>query len=123
VCSSDLPAELVYAGLSLGVVPAQALAQLRPGARGALFFHSTVPPFQFGPTWPAGLRVQTHTMASDPLGDLDLAPTFAASVAGAELFLYPGDQHLFTDCSLPAHDAAATAQVLERVLRFLTELG
>lgn len=27
-----------------------------------------------------------------------------------------GDQHLFTDSSLPAYDAAATALVLERVL-------
>jgi hypothetical protein len=32
----DLPAGLVYAGFSLGVLPAQKLAQTRPGARGAL---------------------------------------------------------------------------------------
>jgi dienelactone hydrolase len=31
-----LPAELVYAGFSLGVLPAQKLAQTRPGAGGAL---------------------------------------------------------------------------------------
>ena len=30
-----LPGELVYAGFSLGVLPAQKLAQTRPGARGA----------------------------------------------------------------------------------------
>ncbi|MDX6401473.1 MAG: hypothetical protein QOF27_2079, partial [Gaiellaceae bacterium] len=40
--ASELPAELVYAGFSLGVVPAQKLAQTRPGARGALFFYSCV---------------------------------------------------------------------------------
>jgi esterase/lipase len=33
----DLPADIVYAGVSLGVLPAQPLAQTRPGARGALF--------------------------------------------------------------------------------------
>ncbi|HUJ64480.1 MAG TPA: hypothetical protein VLX59_03015 [Acidimicrobiales bacterium] len=33
------PAQLVYAGFSLGVVPAQSLAQTRPGARGALLFY------------------------------------------------------------------------------------
>src|SRR5262245_7889753 len=34
--ADDLPNELVYAGFSLGVLPAQKLAQTRPGARGAL---------------------------------------------------------------------------------------
>lgn len=38
-----LPAELVYAGSSLGVVPAQKLTQTRPGALGALLFYSCVP--------------------------------------------------------------------------------
>jgi esterase/lipase len=33
--AGDLPNDLVYAGFSLGVVPAQKLAQTRPGARGA----------------------------------------------------------------------------------------
>ena len=33
--ANELPNELVYAGFSLGVVPAQKLAQTRPGARGS----------------------------------------------------------------------------------------
>src|SRR5205085_12235343 len=32
--AEDLPAELVYAGFSLGGMPAQMLAQTRPGTRG-----------------------------------------------------------------------------------------
>jgi dienelactone hydrolase len=36
--ADDLPAGLVYAGFSFGVLPAQKLAQTRPGARGALLF-------------------------------------------------------------------------------------
>ena len=36
--------------------------------------------------------------------------------ADAELFLYPGDQHLFADTSLPSHDAGL---LRKRVLAFL----
>jgi hypothetical protein len=41
--ANELPDELVYAGFSLGVLPAQKLAQTRPGARGALLFYSWCP--------------------------------------------------------------------------------
>lgn len=41
----------------------------------------------------------------------------------AELFLYPGGRHLFTDNSLPDHDDAAAALVEERVLSFLDAIG
>ena len=40
---ADLRRDLVYAGFSLGVLPAQKAAQTRPGARGALLYHSAVP--------------------------------------------------------------------------------
>ena len=64
--AEGLPAELVYAGFSLGVMPAQALAQTRPGARGALLFYSAVPVSEFGPSWPDGVPVQIHGMDADP---------------------------------------------------------
>jgi dienelactone hydrolase len=41
----------------------------------------------------------------------------------AELFLYPGDRHLFTDRSLPDYDESATALVLRRVGSFLDGIG
>jgi dienelactone hydrolase len=63
---SELPNELVYAGFSLGAVPAQKLAQTRPGARGALLFYSCVPLKYFGGRWPAGVPVQIHGMDADP---------------------------------------------------------
>jgi len=62
-----LPAELVYAGFSLGVLPAQKLAQTRAGARGALLFYSCVPVSEFGSSWPDGLPVQVHGMDADPI--------------------------------------------------------
>jgi dienelactone hydrolase len=121
--AEQLPAELVYAGSSLGVLPAQKLAQTRPGARGALLFHSCLPVAEFGGSWPDEVPVQVHAMASDPWftgdGDLDAARALVASAAHAELFLYPGDQHLFADASLPSFDEAAAALLTERVLSFL----
>ena len=57
-----LPNDLVYAGFSLGVVPAQKLAQTRAGARGALLFYSCVPVSEFGSSWPADVPVQIHGM-------------------------------------------------------------
>lgn len=114
---------VVYAGMSLGVVPAQMLAQTQETARGALFLHSCVPVSEFGGTWPAGVPVQIHAMDHDPFfvgdGDIDAARHLVASTDRAELFLYPGDQHLFADRSLDGYDAAATALLLERVLGFL----
>jgi len=118
-----LPAELVFAGFSLGVVPAQMLAQTRPGARGALFFYACVPVSEFGQTWPKGLPVQVHGMDADPIfigeGDVDAARALIAQAEDGELFLYPGNQHYFADNSLPSYDAQATALLLQRVLKFL----
>jgi dienelactone hydrolase len=121
--AEGLPAELVYAGFSLGVLPAQKLAQTRPGARGALLFYSCVPTSEFGPSWPADVPVQVHAMDADPIfvneGDLDAARALVESAADAELFLYPGDQHYFADASLPSYDAKAAALLTRRVLDFL----
>ena len=118
-----LPSELVYAGFSLGVLPAQMLAQTRPGARGALLFYSCVPVSEFGPAWPDGVPVQVHGMDADPFfvgeGDIDAARELVEQAKDAELFLYPGDQHYFADSSLPSYDADATALLIQRVLDFL----
>ena len=118
-----LPSELVYAGFSLGVVPAQMLAQTRPGARGALLFYSCVPVAAFGSGWPEGVPVQVHGMDADPIfvgeGDIDAAREIVGQAKDAELFLYPGDQHYFADSSLPSYDPDATALLVRRVLDFL----
>ena len=120
--ADGLPAELVYAGMSLGVMPAQKLAQTRPGARGAVLLHAALPASEFGDAWPAGVPLQIHLMEQDPFaleGDLDAARQLDAEVDGAELFLYPGDRHLFADSSLPDYDAGEAALLTERVLAFL----
>jgi dienelactone hydrolase len=126
---AGLPTELVYAGFSFGGGQAQRLAQLRPGARGALLFDTCYPitgEWAFG-AWPAGVPVQVHGMDRDPFfaeegGDLDAARELVASVGEAELFLYPGDQHLFADPSLPSYDEEAATLLTERVLAFLSRI-
>lgn len=123
--ADGLPADLVYAGFSFGVLPAQKLAQTRPGARGALFFYSCLPvsgEWAFGP-WPHTVPVQIHGMDKDPVfvgeGDVEAAREIVATAPDAELFLYPGDQHYFADSSLPSYDAEATTLLMKRVLAFL----
>ncbi len=122
----SLPSELVFAGFSLGVVPAQKLAQTRPGARGALLFYSCIPVSEFGQTWPKGVPVQIHGMDADHYfvgeGDIDAARALVNEAEDGELFLYPGDQHYFADNSLPSYDPEASALLLQRVLAFLSAL-
>jgi dienelactone hydrolase len=118
-----LPNELVYAGFSLGVMPAQDLAQTRPGAKGALFFHAAMPPSEFEREWPKGVPVQIHIMEGDNAeGDVDVAREFAAGVGEAELFLYAGDEHLFMDRTLPSYDETAAKLATQRALWLLEGL-
>jgi dienelactone hydrolase len=124
--ADGLPDELVYAGFSLGVMPAQMLAQTRPGAKGALLFHSCAAPEEFGGPWPEGVPVQIHIMEGDewalpPNEDLEAARELARSVESAELFEYPGDGHLFVDSSQPDYDEAAAALAKQRVRSFLDQ--
>jgi dienelactone hydrolase len=116
------PAEVVYAGISLGVMPAQQLAQMRAGSRGAVLISACLPFTELGETWPAGVPVQVHGKEADEFfaeEDLVAARSLVESSDDAELFLYPGAEHLFVDSSLPAYDPAATSLLLDRVLSFL----
>ena len=116
--------EAVYAGFSFGVMAAQQLAQTRPGARGALLMYSCLPVSEFGDVWPEGVPVQVHGKKADPFfaEDLEAAQALVDATDQAELFLYPGDEHLFADSSLPAYDADAAALLTERVLAFLDKI-
>ncbi|MEQ3550477.1 dienelactone hydrolase family protein [Pseudonocardia nematodicida] len=120
--ASDMPEDQVYIGMSLGVLPAQRLAQTRPGARGAVLLYSCLPAAEFG-GWPDGLPAQVHAMEDDPLfaddGDRDAAIALAGANPGVAYFPYPGDGHLFAEPGQPAHDERAAALMTERVLAFL----
>ncbi|MEX1103343.1 MAG: dienelactone hydrolase family protein [Dehalococcoidia bacterium] len=119
--AEGLPAGLVYAGFSLGVMPAQKLAQTRAGAKGALLMSAALPPAEFETPWPKGVPVQIHMMEEDEwaVEDLPAARELVAGVENGELFLYPGDGHLFADSSLSDFDPEAATLLKERVLAFL----
>ena len=124
LAAQSLPDELVYAGFSLGVMGAQMLAQTRPGAKGALLFSAALPASEFGGAWPPGVPLQIHMMEADEwaVEDLPAARQLIGEVEGAELFLYPGDRHLFADRSLADYDEAAAKLLKQRVLRFLDNI-
>ncbi len=113
----------VYAGFSFGVMPAQQLAQTRPGAYGAVFISGCLPTSEFEKPWPKAVPVQVHGKEADPffLEDIEAARALVDSADRAQLFLYPGEEHLFADASLPSYDADAAALFTERVLAFLAE--
>lgn len=121
----DWPRELVYCGLSLGVLPAQRLAQTRAGARGALLLYACLPVSEFGDAWPAGVPVQVHAKEDDPYfaEDAAAADALVSDAAEAELFLYPGDEHLFADRTLPSYDPDAAKLLLRRLTAFLAARG
>jgi dienelactone hydrolase len=128
LAADGLPDSLVYTGFSLGVLPAQMLAQTRPGAKGALLFHSCVSPSEFGRPWPQDVPVQVHMMDGDELSlppneDLAAARKLGETVEVAVLFTYPGDRHLFADRSLPGYDEDAAALLTERVVGFLEDIA
>ena len=117
-----LPNAIVYAGFSLGVMAAQALAQTRAGAKGALFFYACLPISEFGGSWPASLPGQVHMMEKDPFaleGDLDAARELAATAKNVELFVYPGDRHLFAENGTPDYEPKAAALLKQRTIAFL----
>jgi dienelactone hydrolase len=117
-----LPTDLVYGGFSLGVLPAQKLAQHRPGAKAALLYEGGVPLSTFGGAWPGGLPLQVHAKEDDAWSEVEVLQQLVRAVPGAELYLYPGSDHLFTDASLDAYDAAATGTVLERTVALLGDV-
>ncbi len=122
--AAGLPGAIVYAGFSLGAACAQRLAQTRPGARGALLFHSCLPVEEFGSAWPASVPVQIHAMKDDPFfaEDSISADDLVHAARDGQLFLYPGSGHLFADSGSPDHDAKAAAQLRDRVLHFLARV-
>ncbi len=107
-------------GFSLGVMPAQKVAQTRRGILGAVFVHSAVPPAALGGTWPGGLPLQMHISEGDE--DVPVCQELAAE-RGAELWLYPGSAHLFADPGSGEYDDEAARLLLERVLEFLDRVG
>jgi dienelactone hydrolase len=126
-----LPAELVFAGFSLGAMPAELLAATTPGTRGAVLMHAAIPVKGFGgfgvERWPAGVPVQAHYAAEDPWVEAGEVAALGDAVRGAgaafEEHAYPGSGHLFADPDLPGYDRASSEEMWRRVLDFLDRVN
>jgi dienelactone hydrolase len=123
--AEDLSSGIVYSGFSLGGMPAQSLAQTRPGAKGAILYHACLPPSELGGPWPDGVPLEIHFMQDDPWAEEDLpaARELAEELEGVELFLYQGSGHLFADASSTDYDEDAARLLTERTLAFLDRVG
>lgn len=118
--AADLDGSLVVAGFSLGVLPAQQLAQTRDGIVGAVLYHGAMPAAQFGDGWPAGVALQIHLGERDPWAkeDLETARDLIADASG-QLLVYTTDRHLVADSSHADYDPTIAAQIRDWTLAFL----
>lgn len=112
---ADLPPASVYAGFSMGAMPAQLLAATRPGARGALLLEGAAPLDVLGvDAWPAGVPVQLHTCREDPWIDHEGIAVLARQVPADlwEHHEHPGGGHLVSDPGWPDHDPAVAEDIV-----------
>jgi dienelactone hydrolase len=126
LAADALPENTVYAGFSLGTLPAQKLAQSRPGALGALLFHGGIPAATFGSEWPQAAPLQVHVTEGDEwveLGEVEQLTGDAGHAGHAELFIYPGSAHLVADSSLDEYDEDLAELIIERSIQFLDRLS
>jgi dienelactone hydrolase len=128
---AGLPAELVFAGFSMGIAYAEWLTASRPGL-GAVLMHGAEPvetlTEYFGvERWPEGVPVQVHYAVDDPWVEAEQEVTplgDAVRGAGAEFeaYIYPGSGHLFADPGLTEYDRASSEAMWERVIAFLDRI-
>jgi dienelactone hydrolase len=121
MAAESLPVRCVYAGFSLGSLPAQKLAQTRPGALGAILYHGGIPVSSFSPNWPAGVGLQMHQVEHDKWAELDASYDLSKQIAGCELFLYPGSAHLVADSSFGEYDPPSAELMICRSIAFLNQ--
>jgi len=122
--AEQLPADIVYGGMSMGCGAAGQLLFDRPGAAGAFFLYGAIDPSWWDTTWPAGVPAQAHQAEDDPWREIEAEEGFLARVPGGELFVYDGvGGHLFADDDSPEYDEQAAALATERILAFLAALG
>jgi len=109
---------IVVVGFSLGVLPAQKLAQTHAGVSGAFLCDAVVDPVHFG-SWPEGIRAEVHLVADDEFvaEDLEAGRTLATH-DGVDLTVHPGSGHLMVDPSSPDFDQATSQRIIDRLQAF-----
>lgn len=118
-----LPADAVLGGFSMGAAIATIVWGDRPEAAGLLLLHGLG---EIPDAPRPGTPVQAHVALPDAFAPEDEVAAWRAAAAGAgvaaEIFHYPGAGHLFTDPTLPDHDAGAAALLWRRATAFLDTL-
>jgi dienelactone hydrolase len=121
---ADLPSSTVLVGLSMGAGVVASVWPRWSKTRGVLLLYALAD-ISDGTSW-NGLRVQLHVAECDTFvpDNKRLAWKAEAETAGmaAEIFVYPGAGHFYTDKSLVDYSASAASQTRDRVLRFLAEI-
>lgn len=125
--AADLaPPESVFIGFSLGVLPAQHLVQTRPRSRGAVLMYACAPEGMISQPLTDGIPVQIHGNEFDPFfvhdGDIDHARAMVAAHSSVELYLYPGNGHLFAETNHPDFEEESAMQARGRIASFLATL-
>ena len=125
-CEGLDPEGLVYAGFSLGVMPAQVMLQTRPGAAGAILVSAFCDPHQLPDDWPDRPIVHLYGKEHDPFlvedGDLHAAEGVREHHGNLAITLYPGRGHLFAEPGHEDYDAATTERLVTDVLHQLADL-
>ena len=116
---------IVVIGFSLGVLPAQKVAQQRPGVAAAVFCHGAVPLGFFGETWPSEVALQIHAGHRDPYVDEDreAIDQLVSAASVSDLRWYDTDAHLFADVTSPDFDADLAGQLVTHTLEFLDRIA
>lgn len=119
-----LPDDLVLAGASMGVAPAQLLAAGRPATRGVICLHGCAAPTSLGlRSWP-DVPLSVHLSPGDPWVDEDELGFLDHLPAGlAEVHRYPGTDHLFSHAGHEDHDPDAHGHLVERMREVVARWG
>lgn len=116
--------QIVVVGFSLGVLPAQKIAQQRPGVAAAVLCHSAIPLGFFGETWPSGVALQIHAGERDPFveEDREAIDQLIGTAPNSELHWYDTSAHLVADATSTDYDAPLASLIVTRTLEFLARL-
>lgn len=121
---ADLDGPLVVVGFSLGVLPAQQLAQTDARVVGAALCFSAVPPDMLADSWPETVALQIHLVENDPWADEDRpAAEELAAQAGIEITVHPGSGHLVFEPNLADYDPDVTLTITEQIAAFVGSVG
>lgn len=121
--ASEEDGHLAVIGFSLGVLPAQKVAQEHTGATAAVLCHSALPLGVFGDAWPEPVALQLHMGERDPFvaEDRDAIDQLEAAARVAEMHWYDTERHLIGDVTSADYDPVMAGQLVTRTLEFLEE--